>query len=135
VWTLPAPPQRSEWKVLPFEALYIELLHAISESEDRTEQRLGELALVVFLLGHNYCLSPTDYEAILGSGKGSPTASDWKLAVADFVQEHLQSYCDARPDSLVNRPAEPNQRAPSRLLAWLRDRLPPRWFSLESRGL
>jgi hypothetical protein len=134
-WTFPAPPLESEWKVLPFDGQYVEILQAISESEDRAEQRLGELALAIFLLGHNYRLSPADYERMLGSSESSAAASDWKLAVEQCAQEHLRSYCAAFPDSLANRPAEPTHRPVSRLVSWLRERMPPRWFSVESRGL
>jgi hypothetical protein len=134
-WMFPAPPQSSEWRVLPFDRQYVDILQAISESEDHAEQSLGELAFTIFLLGHNYLLTPADYERLLGSAVASPVAGDWKHALGHCAQEHLRSYLDAFPDSVADRPAQSTERAASRLIMWLRDRLPPRWFSVESRGL
>ncbi len=71
MWTLPAPPHKSEWKAVPFAAEYTGIVQAILESEDISERRLGELAFTIFLLGHNYCLTPTDYERLLGSSAPS----------------------------------------------------------------
>src|SRR5437773_1040820 len=69
-WTLPAPPKAKEWMAAPFDAEYTGLIQAIMEAEDASEQRLAELAFAIFLLGHNYQLSPADYERLLGSSPG-----------------------------------------------------------------
>ena len=38
-WTVPAPPRGSEWKAIPFGDEYTDLIRAILEAEDGSEQR------------------------------------------------------------------------------------------------
>jgi hypothetical protein len=135
MWTFPAPPEKSEWKALPFESQYTELLQAISESNDDYERRLAELAFAIFLLGHNYHLSPSDYEQLLQPGAAAPASSDWQRAVEQFAQEHLRSFVDASALPSADRRARRASGVLSRLTSWLRDLLPRRWFSVESRSL
>jgi hypothetical protein len=133
-WTFPAPPQGSEWKSLPFGAEYTDILQALQESEDSAEENLAKLALSIFLLGHNYHLSPVDYERLLGSTPASPDSSELQNAFQYLAQEHLHSYVDASGDALVDRRLLPAQGRFSRVLAWLRTRLPSRWSSFDSRS-
>jgi hypothetical protein len=133
-WTLPACPKGSEWKAVPFRAEYTDIIRAILEAEDRSEQRLAELAFAIFLLGHNYHLSPADYERLLGSNPESPDSRDWHLAFHDLSQEHIHSFLNASGVSLVDRPFLPKEGKFSRLWAWLRNRLRSRWFSFNSRS-
>jgi hypothetical protein len=133
-WTLPAPPKASEWKTVPFGTEYSGLIQSILEAEEEHEQRLAELALAIFLLGHNYSLSPADYERLLGFAPESPDSTKWKLAFHDIAQEHLHSYLDASRVPPDGRPVMPTPGRIARLLSWLRNHLPSRWFSFDSRG-
>ena len=132
-WILPAPPKGSEWKAPPFGAQYTDLIQAILEAEDSSEQRLAELAFAILLLGHNYRLSPADYERLLGSTPECPDSRDWQRAFHHIAQDHLHSFLDISGVSSENRPILDTQGRSSRLLAWLRNHLPSRWFSLDSR--
>jgi len=135
IWVLPAPPNESEWKAVPFEAQYTDLIQAVLEAEDRSEQRLAELAFAILLLAHNYRLSPADYERLLASTPGSPESADWQLAFHHIAQDHLHSFLDASGVSVENGELLDTQRRFSRLSDWLRNHLPARWFSIESRRL
>jgi hypothetical protein len=135
MWTFPAPPQRSEWKALPFQPEYTEILQAISESEDEYEQCLGELAFAVFLLGHNYHLAPGDYEQLLGSGTEPSVSGSWQRSFGHFAQEHLRSLGEASPAATADPSVSPTLGTASRLISWLRDHLQLRRSSVESRGL
>jgi len=135
IWILPAPPNESEWKDVPFQAEYTGIIQAILEAGDSSEQRLAELAFAILLLGHNYRLSPADYECLLGSNPESPDSMDWQLAFHHIAQGHLHSFLDASGISAENGQLLDTQRRFSRLLDWLRNHLPSRWFSIESRRL
>ena len=116
-WTFPAPPQESEWKAIPFGAEYTGIIQAILESEDISERRLGELSLTIFLLGHNYHLSPADYERLLGTSAGSLDSKNWQLAVQQFTHEHIHSFVRASQVSLTAQRAAARGGRISRLLA------------------
>jgi len=133
-WVFPAPPEGSEWNAAPFGAEYSDLIRAISEAEDGIEERLAELAFAIFLLGHNYRLSPADYETLLGSTPKSSGLRDWQVAFHQFAQDHLYSFLNnfavfSQTGPLLEKPGRV-----SRLSAWLRNHLPFRWFSFESRN-
>jgi hypothetical protein len=132
-WTVPAPPRGSEWKAIPFADEYTDLIRAILEAEDGYEQGLAELAFAVLLLGHNYRLSPADYESLLDFVPESPESRAWQDTFHQIAQDHLHSYLDFAGVSAVDRSVLDAPRRLDRLFAWLRNRLPSRWFSLESR--
>ena len=134
MWVLPAPPERSEWKAVPFGAEYTDIIQAILEAEDSSEQRRAELAFAILLLGHNYRLSPADYERMLGSTPESHDARDWQLAFHQIAQDHLHSFLDNSGVSSETGPLVHKQARFSRLLAWLRNHLPSGWFSFDSRN-
>ena len=95
-WVLPAPPKGSERAAaVPIGADYKGVIQAILEAEDSSEQRRAELAFVILLLGHNYRLSPADYERLLCCPAESPGSRDLQLAFHHIVQDHLNAFLDA----------------------------------------
>ena len=134
IWILPAPPKPSESESASFGTEYMGLLHAIHEAEDRSEQRLAELALAIFLLGYNYCLSPSDYEYLLGFTPEPPEPTASQLAFHHIAQEHLHSCLDACRGSWDSTPVVPTPGRISRFLAWLRNHLPFVSWSVNSRS-
>jgi hypothetical protein len=135
MWTLPAPPRASERESPPFGSEYTDLVQAIMEAEDGSEQRLAELAFAIFLLGHNYSLSPSDYSQLLGFPPESSELTDWQVAFHHIAQEHLHPFLDTARFPLETGPVLPRPGRFARLLAWLRNRLPFRWWSVDSRIL
>jgi hypothetical protein len=134
-WILPAPPKGLErMAAKPFGNDYEGIIQAILEAEDRPEQCRAELALVIILLGYNYRLSPADYEHLLRSTAEDPESRDWQLAFRHLAQDHLDAFMDASGVTSKNNPLSGTQGRISRLLAWLRNRLPSRWFSFGSQG-
>lgn len=132
-WTMPAPLTASEWKRTPFGTEYANLMRSIKEAEDRDEQRLAELGFAIFLLGHNYCLTSADYERLLGFTPGSADLQEWQSAFRRITHEHLESLEDCPYVPVDHRPILPRPRRFFRLLAWVRDHLPSRWWSIDSR--
>ena len=110
------------------------LLRAISEAEDGSEQRLAELSFAIFLLGHNYRLSPSDYEHLLGFMPESPELTASQFAFHSIAQEHLHSYLDACGVSWESRQVVPTPGRFYRFLAWLRSRVPFVSWSFNSRS-
>jgi len=132
-WIFPAPPKGPEWTAVPFGTEYKGIIQAILEAEDDSEQRRAELAFAIFLLGHNYRLSPADYERLLGSTPESPDSRDWQLAFHRIAQDHLDAFLDGAGVTSKNGPLSNMEGRVSRRLAWLRKHLPSRWFSFDSR--
>jgi hypothetical protein len=132
-WTFPAPPKGSEWKSMPFGAEYTDLIRAILEAEDGSEQGLAELAFAILLLAHNYRLSPADYERLLASTPESPDSRDSRDSFHQIAQDHVHSFLDFSGIASVERSLLDAPGKFDRLFCWLRNRLPSRWFSLESR--
>jgi hypothetical protein len=132
-WTFPAPPRDSDWKAMPFGHQYTDLIRAISEAEDSSEQGLAELAFAILLLAHNYDLSSSDYERLLGFVSDSRESAKWRDALHQITQDHLHSFLSFSGVASVDRPLLDAQGRSDRLLSWLRNRLPSRWFSFESR--
>ena len=132
-WTFPAPPKGSEWTATPFEADYTDLIRAIVEAQDASEQRLAELAFAILLLAHNYCLSPADYERLLASTTDSPDSRDWRQPFHQIAQDHVHSFLDFSGVAAMDRSLLDAPGRFDRLLSWLRNRVPSRWYSLESR--
>jgi hypothetical protein len=118
---------------MPFGAEYIGLIRAILEAEDASEQGLAELAFAILLLGHNYSLSPADYERLLACPSESSASTDWRHAFHQFAQDHVKSFLDFSGIASVDRSLGHAPGRIDRLFGWLRNRLPSRWFSLESR--
>ena len=133
-WVFPAPPEGSEWNFAPFGAEYRGLIRGILEAEDSSEIRLAELAFAIFLLGHNYRLSRADYESLLGSNPNSSDSRDWQVAFHQLAEDHLYSFLDNFPVFSQTGPLLDKPGKASRLSAWLRNHLPSRWFSFESRN-
>jgi hypothetical protein len=134
LWTLPAPPKTSELEAASFGSDYTGIIQAIMDVNDSAEQRLAELALVIFLLEHNYCLSPLDYQCLLGFTSESPESTAAQLAFHRIAQEHIRSFLDASGVSWDSREVAPTMGRLSRLVAWLRIHLPFGWSSADSRG-
>jgi hypothetical protein len=133
-WILPAPPKGPEWTAaVPFGTDYKGIIQAILEAEDRSEQCRAELALTILLLGYNYRLSPADYERLLCSTEESSGSRDWQLVLHDIAQDHVDAFLDASGVASKNGRLSGTQRRVSRLVAWLRHRLPLRWFSFGSQ--
>jgi hypothetical protein len=133
-WTLPAPQKPSESRYESFGTEYTDIIHALMEVNDRSEQRLGELALAIFLLGLNYSLSPSDYECLLGFSPESPELTAVQLTFHRIAQDHLHSFLDASGVSWDSTQVAPAPGRLSRLVAWLRIRLPFGWSSVDSRS-
>jgi hypothetical protein len=133
-WILPAPPKGAERTAAEsFGTDYEGIIQAILEAEDKSEQCRAELALAILLLGRNYRLSPADYEQLLCSTAQSPDSRDWQLVFHHFAQDHLDAFLDASSTNSKIRPLSGTQGRAYRLLAWLRSRLPFRWFSFGSQ--
>ena len=132
VWTLPSPTKPSESETGSFGPEYPDIIQAIIEVTDSSEQRLAELALVIFLLGHNYNLSPLDYECVLGFSSGSPESAAAQLAFHRVAQEHLHAFLDASGVPWDCQEVAPTRGRVSRLVAWLRIHSPFRWWSFDS---
>jgi hypothetical protein len=129
MWTLPAPCKPAESTSFGIE--YIGLIRAITEAEDNNEQRLAELAFVIFLLGANYSLSPMDYECLLGFTPNSPESVAAQSAFCQIAQDHVQTFLDTGREC----DAAPAVRAPgklSRVFAWMRNHPPFRWWSFDA---
>ena len=121
---------------MPFGAEYSNLIRAILEAEDDAERNLAELAFAILLLAHNYRLSPPDYESLLGSNSefaGGRSGRNWQETFHRIAQDHVDSYLDFPEAASVDQPLLDALGRVDRLSAWLRNRLPSRWFSLESR--
>ena len=88
-WIVPSPPEESERNAAPFKTDYTDLIQAIIEAEGGSEQCLAELAFAIFLLDHNYSLSPADYQRLL-----DPGTSDWQFAFHEIAQEHMHVFLD-----------------------------------------
>jgi hypothetical protein len=132
-WSMPPPPNASEWGSPPFDAVYTGLVSAIAEAETRHERHLAELSLAIFLLGHNYCLDPQDYEQLLSFSPDSADLTEWQSAFRNLAQEHLHCSHDASRLTLDDGPTLPQPGRFYRLLAWFRDHLPSRWWVIRSR--
>jgi hypothetical protein len=134
-WIFPAPLNAPEWKNVPFESEYTDIIQAMLHAEDRNEQNLAELAFAIFLLGHNYCLSAGDYEELLGSTVELSDSRGWQYELHQLSEEHLRSFLDAQEVSLEKSPVLPTPARFARLRTWLRNHLPSRWWSLDSQKL
>jgi hypothetical protein len=109
------------------------LIRAILEAEDRSEHRLAEIALAILLLSHNYRLAPADFEQLLGAPPDTSQSGAWPHAFEDVANDHIQSFLNVSGISPRQGPVlEPHARS-SRVLAWVRNHWPTRWFSFESR--
>ena len=134
IWTLPAPPKPSESDIAVFGNEYVDIIQAIMEVNDRSEQRLAELAFALFLLGFNYCLSPPDYECLLGFPPDSLELTAAQYTFHRIAQEHLHSFLDASGVSWDTMQDAPTLGRLSRLVAWVRIHLPFGWSSVDSRS-
>ena len=99
IWILPSPPLKSEANESPFKSGYTSVIRAIIEAEDSSEQCLGELALAILLLDHNYYLSSEDYHRLLPS-----EPSEWQVAFHEIAREHVRVHLDLSSRQVENRP-------------------------------
>ena len=134
LWTFPAPPKHSESEYATFGPEYVGLIKATMEAYDSSELRLAELALVIFLLGHNYSLSPADYQHLLGFAPESLESTASQLAFHDVAQQHIQSFLETFGTSWKTGQVVPKRGRVSRLVAWLRNHSPSFWWSFDSRS-
>jgi hypothetical protein len=132
-WTFPAPPKGSEWNSAPFGPACAGILRAIVEAEDNAEARRAELALAIYLLGHNYRLSPADFERVLGPSEHSPDSIDWQLTFHQTVQDYVRNYLDCFMVAGDEKRVADSQGTFVRLFSWLRNRWLLPWFSFEAR--
>jgi hypothetical protein len=133
-WTFPAPITELEWNAAPFGAEYTGLIRAIIEAENASDQHVAELAFAIFLLGHNYCLSSTDYGRLLDFDSASRDSTDGQSAFHRISQDHLHSLSRTSCRHLDSRPDVPTSGKFSRLVVWLRNHSPFRWWSVDSRS-
>ncbi len=133
-WTFPAPLTELEWNAAPFGAEYPGLIRAIMEAENASDQYLAELSFTIFLLGHNYCLSSTDYERLLDFDSAAPDSRAGQRAFHHVSQEHLHSFLRSSCAHLDSRPDVPTNGKFSRLIVWLRNHSPFHWWSVDSRS-
>jgi hypothetical protein len=101
-WIFPPPPKKSEQTAVSFGSAYNDIIQAMLEAEDRSEQYMAELSLAIFLLDQNYDLSPDQYQRVLGSNTSSPAMSDWQRAFHEIAQEHMHVFVDTSCDSSLN---------------------------------
>jgi hypothetical protein len=127
-WSLPAPPVSNEPRGLSADPEYDQLLDAASEADSEAERSLAGLALVLFLLGRNYDLAPSDYQELLTFPPDSPALREWRDDVRELVDEHLRSRADAPAPS----PA-PSPRAEPLPQGWLARLLARLWLSPTDR--
>jgi hypothetical protein len=127
MWTLPAPGATSDGKTGPTGSEFTGLIIAVKEAESESDRLLAELALAIFLLAHNYSLSPADYEELLGFEADSPQLTDWQIACHRIVREHLESVGAATGNSAESQPVQPAARGFARLWVWLRNYAAYRW--------
>ncbi len=134
LWTFPAPPNGSEIEGGPFATEYEPLVQAVSEAQSGPERGLAELALAIFLLDHNYCLSTIDYQRLLGFEPGFPDSAEWQRAIHRVAQEHIHSL--EAPSVVLVATSQSALPAPpaglGRLVVWARNHLPSRWWSFDS---
>ena len=133
-WTFPAPPKASESAEAPFGTDYRGIIQAIMDASDHSEEGFAELALAIYLLGCNYCLSPPDYERLLGFASGSPESTAAQFAFHRIAQEHIHSFLDASGVVWHSKEVAPTTGRLGRLVAWLRVHLRFGWSSVDSRG-
>jgi hypothetical protein len=97
-WTIPDPPRKSEAPAPSLGTAYTDIIQAILEAQDGSEQLRSELAFAIYLLEQNYHLSPADYRALLAS-RGS---SDWQPSFHQIAEEHLHAFLDFSYDETPN---------------------------------
>ncbi|WP_165250211.1 oxysterol-binding protein [Paludisphaera soli] len=90
-WFVPAPPTSNEPHDLRAGPEYDQLLDAACEADSEAERFLAELALVLFLLGRNYDLGPSDYQQLLSFPPDSPALLEWRAELGELVREHLRA--------------------------------------------
>ncbi len=90
VWSFPKPPESSAFDFEGFGRDYPEVLKAIEEAEDPSEQRRGELVLAVDLLDRNYDLRPAQLRSLLDCPSGGEEARRLQQAFAGLALEHLR---------------------------------------------
>lgn len=120
-WTFPAPTAHSEFAVESAEAEYLGLIHALLEAEDRSERRLAELALAIFLIGLNYQLSSSDLASLFTFQPRSQELADSQHAFEALASDHILSL--ARREKLLLAVPSPGPKGGPRgrrFLAWLR---------------
>jgi hypothetical protein len=84
------------WRSLPLrdpdksEPEYDGLLVVICEAEDREERLLGELALTVHLLEHNYAFAPGELADLLSFSREDPALAELQNAVGGLVSESVR---------------------------------------------
>jgi hypothetical protein len=101
-WTLPASQESREPTGVASRVEYIDIIRAIMESEDASEQCIAKLALAIFLLHYNYDLAPDDYQRLLGSSTSQKSVSDWRSDFNQIAQEHVRAFLSYSGHSLVN---------------------------------
>jgi hypothetical protein len=92
IWVLPARAENSDLRSASFGAGYADLIHAILEAEAEPERRVAELAFIIFLLEHNYYLSPADYQRLLESKTRSGGSSDWEAAFRGITDQRVVDF-------------------------------------------
>ena len=134
MWVLPAPPIPSESADVLFGTEYLDLIHAVMDEQESSERRLAELALVIFLLGVNYSLSPSAFERLLEFSPDSSKSVAAESAFHQIATEHVHSSLDASRVSWDHRSVAPVPGRVSRFVAWLRNHSPLVWWSFDSRS-
>jgi hypothetical protein len=134
-WILAAPPDASEWKSVLFGPKYKSLLEAMHEVDSAHEKHLAEMAFGIFLLSHNYYLSPDHFQQLLRASPGSSDSNDWQHELRRVIQEHLQSFLSFSADSSETISVSDARSRIARLRAWLRNHPPFHWWSFHRQNL
>ncbi|WP_152054007.1 hypothetical protein [Tautonia marina] len=79
-------------ETLAVDPIYLELLRAVSEAEDRSERLRSELALIIHLLEFNYALDIADAQRILEFEPNSPALLQAQRAFHELACDHVQGF-------------------------------------------
>jgi hypothetical protein len=133
VWTFPAPVGEWSFSVAAAGDEYLDLIRAILEAEDTSDQRLAELALAIFLLGQNYQLTSLDYQRLFTFQPNSTELADSQSAFHDLARDHIEYVVATGVMPMSTCPSGRWAGGLTRLLTRLRTYWPIRRLSLALR--
>lgn len=86
------------------ERAYHLILEAIAESENDSDQFLGELALAIQLLGNNYALADDDFRALLSFNQADPGRASLRKDLHSVALSHLRAgHCRVTDRSTISK--------------------------------
>ena len=100
-WIMPAPPASDgpEQVATVLGEDYEALVMAVAEAIDESERRLAELCLAIYLLGRNYDLGPSDYQALLEHPAGDPALAKLQSALREIADAHIRGLARRAPSA------------------------------------